>query len=140
MKLFALLLSLTLGFSAMAQDSWKAALNGKELLSTAEEKPDGNIITLNKTDLAKTGNFLVKYTEKEPQTGWKRSIVLVDKGENEVQTETGRILTVPNKTLLMQLLKEGTLYVYTWALPTDPELAARIRVRRVHLCTIKLKS
>jgi hypothetical protein len=139
MKIFTLLLSLTLGFSAFAQDSWKVALNGKELLSTGEEKPDGNIVTLSKTDLAKTANFLVKYTEKEPQTGWKRSIVLVDKGENEMQTETGRILTVSSKTLLAHLLKAGTLYIYTWALPTDPELAARIRVRRVHLCTIKLK-
>ena len=139
MKIFTLLLSLTLGFSALAQDNWKVALNGKELLSTAEEKPEGNIVTLSKADLAKTANFLVKFTEKEPQTGWKRSIVLVDKGENEVQAETGRILTVSSKTLLTHLLRAGTLYIYTWALPTDPELAARIRVRRVHLCTIKLK-
>ena len=140
MKLIALMMSLSLAFSAFSQDSWKVVLNGTQLLETGAENEEGNLITLTKAELAKTGNFLIKYTEKEPQTGWKRTIMVVDKEENDIQRETGRILTIPNKTLLMQLLKEGRLYVYTLALPTDPELAARIRVRRVHLCTITLKN
>ena len=28
--------------------------------------------------------------------------------------------------------------IYTIAVPTDPDLAARVRVRRMHLCTLEL--
>lgn len=139
MKLFALLFSLGLSFFASAQDSWTVVHNGKEKLSTGVERPDGNVVTLNRADLSKTGTFLVKYTEKQPQTGWKRSISMVDKGENELHTHTGNLFTISNANLKALFNKVTTIYVYTWALPTDPELAARIRIRRVHLCTIKLR-
>jgi hypothetical protein len=139
MKIAALLLSLSLAFFASAQDSWKVVHNGKEKLSTGVERPDGNVVTVNRVDLSKTGTFLIKYTEKEPQTGWTRTIAMVDKGENELHTHAGNLFTISNANLKKLFNKVNTIYVYTWARPNDPELAARIRIRRVHLCTIKLR-
>jgi hypothetical protein len=39
----------------------------------------------------------------------------------------------------MLLENNNTIKIYTWALPKDPKEAARVRIRRVHLCTIELK-
>lgn len=139
MKLFALLLTLSLSAPALAQDSWKVVHNGKQKLATDVEKPDGNVVTINRADLSRTGTFVIKYSETEPQTGWTRTITMVDKGETELHTHTGNLFTISNANLKKLFDRVNTIYVYTWSLPNDPELAARIRVRRVHLSTIKLR-
>lgn len=139
MKLFVLLLTLSLSLSAFSQDSWRVVHNGKQKLATGVERPEGNVVTINRADLNKTGTFLIKYTESEPQTAWTRTITMVDKGENELHTHTGNLFTISNANLKKLFAKVNTIYVYTWALPNDPELAARIRIRRVHLSTIKLR-
>ena len=139
MKLLTLLLSLSLGFSALAQDSWKVVHNGRQKLKTAVEKTTGNVVTLNRADLQKTGNLSVIYSEQDKQADWTRTISMVDKGETELHTHSGNLFTISNVNLAKLFKKVNTIYVYTWALPNDPELAARIRIRRVHLCTIKLK-
>ena len=139
MKLLALLLTLGLSLPAFAQDSWKVVHNGKQKLSTSTEQPEGNVVTVNRADLNRTGTFLIKYTQAEPQTGWTRTITMVDKGENELHTHTGVLFTISNANLKKLFNKVNTIYVYTWALPDDPELASRIRIRRVHLSTIKLR-
>ncbi|HEY1112798.1 MAG TPA: hypothetical protein VGE66_04535 [Chitinophagaceae bacterium] len=139
MKLFSLLMFLSFSLPALAQDSWKVIHKGKQKLATGVEKPEGNVVTINRADLSGTGTFLIKYTEKEPRTGWTRTITMVDKGENELHTHKGNLFTISNANLKKLFNKANTIYVYTWALPDDPELAARIRIRRVHLSTIKLR-
>jgi hypothetical protein len=139
MKLFALLLTLSLSGPALAQDSWKVVHNGKQKLAASAEKPDGNVVTVNRADLSRTGTFVIKYNEAEPQTGWTRTITMVDKGETELHTHTGNLFTISNANLKKLFASVNTIYVYSWSLPNDPELAARIRVRRVHLSTIKLR-
>ena len=113
--------------------------NGRQKLKTAVEKTTGNVVTLNRADLQKTGNLSVIYSEQDKQADWTRTISMVDKGETELHTHSGNLFTISNVNLAKLFKKVNTIYVYTWALPNDPELAARIRIRRVHLCTIKLK-
>lgn len=139
MKLFALLLTLAFSLPILAQDSWKVVHNGKQKLATGVERPNGNVVTVNRADLNKTGTFLIKFTPAEPQTGWTRTITMVDKGETELHTHTGNLFTISNANLKKLFNKVNTIYIYTWALPDDPELAARIRIRRVHLSTITLR-
>lgn len=139
MKLFALLLTLSLSLAAGAQDSWKVVHNGRQKLKTSVEKADGNVVYLSRADLQKTGNLSIIYSDAEKQAGWTRTITMVDKGENELHTHTGNLFTISNVNLAKLFNKVNTIYVYTWALPDDPELAARIRIRRVHLSTIKLR-
>jgi hypothetical protein len=139
MKLFALLLTLGLSFSAQSQDSWKVVHNGRQKLKTSVEQQAGNVVFLNRADLQKNGNLSIIFSEGEKQAGWTRTITMVDKGETELHTHTGNLFTISNANLKKLFNRANTIYVYTWALPDDPELAARIRIRRVHLSTIKLR-
>ena len=139
MKLLTLLLALVLSLAAHAQDSWKVVHNGRQKLKTSVEKADGNVVYLSRADLQKTGNLSIIFSDAEKQAGWTRTITMVDKGEAELHTHTGNLFTISNINLKKLFNKVNTIYVYTWTLPDDPELAARIRIRRVHLSTIKLK-
>lgn len=139
MKPAALLLALGLSFAALAQDSWKVVHNGKQKLQTTVEKPDGNVVYLNRIDLQKNGTLAIIFSDAEKQAGWTRTITMVDKGETELHTHTGNLFTISNANLKKLFARVSTIYVYTWTLPDDPELAARIRIRRVHLSTIKLR-
>lgn len=139
MKLLTLLLASGLSLFAQAQDSWKVVHNGKQKLQTTEEKPDGNVVYLNRADLQKNGTLAIIFSDAEKQAGWTRTITMVDKGETELHTHTGNLFTISNANLKKLFARVNTIYVYTWTLPDDPKLAARIRIRRVHLSTIKLR-
>ena len=103
-------------------------------------KEDGkNVITIPKTDLEKTGFLWINYSDKATLRGWKRNIVLVDENGQEVFKRGGSLCKVGNSFLRDMNKNNNTLKIYTWALPADPLEAAKIRVRRVHLCTLNLK-
>ncbi len=119
-------------------DFWKIVHNGKLLLKSSSENPEKNKAIIKGIDLKKSGLFEVTYTEQEKEKGWKRVIAFAD-GDNILYEKDGSYLKLTN-TFLYSISKEvGTLEIYTWALPTDPKVAATVRVRRVHLCTIVFK-
>ncbi len=123
-----------------AQDSWKVYLNKTECLKSNEENESKNIISITQASLNKTGELAITYIEDEPQKDWRRIISIFDKNDNELfKKENVRMLKIPNARVKNLFKNKSSLHIYTWALPNDPDLAARIRIRRVHLCTIKLK-
>lgn len=133
-----LLLSLT-GFSVFAQNSWKVSLDKRTLLNTSEENEKKNTIKISQADLKKYKNFILNYTEKEPQKGWRRTISFYDDNNNELSKQTGNRFTIKSGTLKNLFQTSKIIKVYTVSLPTDPNLAAQVRVRRVHLCTLALE-
>ena len=136
MKTLFLLLCISFSMALAAQDSWKVTHNGKQLLKTTNEDETKNMVTIKKTDLKKTGYLSVHY-QGENQQGWKRTIALIDEKDNELIKQNGASFKLSNQKL--NTLSDGkTGKIYTWALPTDPKLAAAVRVRRIHLCTIIL--
>lgn len=139
MKLFlVLLLSLT-SFSVFAQNSWKVCFDKKTLLSTSEESEEKNIIKISAADLKKYKNFTISYKQEEPQKGWRRTISFYDDNNNELSKQTGNRFTIKSGTLKNLFQTSKIIKVYTVSLPTDPNLAAQVRVRRVHLCTLVLE-
>ena len=82
----------------------------------------------------------ITYTEEKKLKDWKRTFAVLDEKDNDLMTYSGSSFKIGNAKLL-SLMHQGvkTIKIYTWALPTDPELAARIRIRRTHLCTIRLE-
>lgn len=123
-----------------AQDSWKVYHNKTEFLTGTEESKSKNSISISAASLKMSGELVITYIEKKPPKDWSRFIAIFDGKDNELlQRKNARMLKVGN-TLLNGLFKNNhSLYVYSWALPNDPDLASRIRIRRVHLCTIELK-
>jgi hypothetical protein len=119
-----------------AQHSWKITHNGKAKISTSDENESRNRFSIKKTDFAKPGSLWVHYMEWEKQKDWERYIGIYDEKENELFLDTASVVQLTNKKLTTITKGVGTVKVYTWSLPTDPELAARIRIRRIHLATI----
>ncbi|HZH99729.1 MAG TPA: hypothetical protein VEX63_01195, partial [Flavisolibacter sp.] len=102
--------------------------------------PDKNSISISAAELKKKGSLVVAYSEAQKQKDWKRSITVFDVQDNDLMTVSGSNMTISNDRL-KKIAASGvnTLKIYTWSLPTDPELAARIRVARKHVGTIYLK-
>ena len=141
MKAILLIVALfTLNTVAMSQDSWKIVHNGKEKINTSEEDESINRFSISAEDLKKSDNFLwVVYKEADKEEGWKRVIALFDEKDNEIVKHGGDLFKVYNGSLRSYIRGRKELRVFTWALPTDPDVAATIRIRRVHLGTIEIK-
>ncbi|MFN2457752.1 MAG: hypothetical protein ABR502_06105 [Chitinophagaceae bacterium] len=120
-------------------DSWKIVHNRNLMLHTSVENSKKNVISIKIADLKKSGYLWVNYTEVNKQKGWRRVIALVDDKENELLKRGGNLFKVTNPHLRSIANHIKTIHIYTWALPTDPKVAATVRIRRVHLCTVVLK-
>ena len=135
-----LLLFIFISLMSIAQDTWMVYHNKIEILNTGKSDPAQNIIPFKQSDLVVPGFLELKYIEEKPQKNLIRHLVVYDGSENILIQKAGvSVLTLPNETLKDLLAKNSIIKIYTWTLPTDPELAARIRVRRLHLCTVELK-
>ncbi len=136
--LLTFLLFLGTACMATAQDNWKLIHNGTSKLQAKGEAPEENIVSVRIADLNKTGALAIAYTAAEAQKGWVRTIMLVDDTDTELATFKGASYTIKNADLRSHFKKSNTIHVYTMALPSDPKQAALVRVRRVHLATLKL--
>jgi hypothetical protein len=123
----------------MAQDSWKVSLNGRELLNTSTEDEAKNVILLKKPDLQKKKDFTVAYHEAKEQKGWERTMAAYDSRDAELNKQKGTRFKLTSTALQSLFKKSKTIKIYTVALPSDPNLKAAVRVRRVHLCTLTLQ-
>lgn len=133
--LFAFLLTL-FGIAAIAQDSWKVCLNKKVLLNASVEDEKKNVVSIPIADLNTTKLFTLGYKESSSQKGWQRTILIYNEKDNELKKQKGKKLTLKTWELKSLVNKYKTLKIYTINSPTDPKLKARVRIRRVHLCTL----
>jgi hypothetical protein len=82
----------------------------------------------------------VTYYDAKGDKGLKRSIFFLDENDDELirEDDVSRV-KISSKELKKAFAGKSKIKIFTIAVPTDPELAARVRVRRVHLCTLELK-
>lgn len=122
-----------------AQDSRKVKLNNKTILNTTNEDEAANSKPITAAEWANNGSLEVCYKEKKPQKDWRRSIFFVDENDNELIRKDGVTKVKISVAELKQAFAgKKQIRIFTISLPTDPDLAARVRVRRVHLCTLEL--
>jgi hypothetical protein len=126
-----------------SQDSaeWAILLNKKKIFSAKEENDQKNIISVKLSDLKPGKNFTLFYLQVNTanKNQWIRTIGVYTTEDNELIRKNTSSITLPYKQIKKMLLENKTIRIYTWSLPKDPKEAARVRVRRVHLCTIVLK-
>src|SRR5436853_130506 len=123
-------------------DSWKITWNKKVILETSQDDEAANVRTIRFNDLKKNYVLEISYKESDSkrQKEWVRSFMLFDEADNQLirkdRTRNWKITAAELKKLIGDKKK---FKIYTMAVPSDPNLAARVRVRRVHLCTLELK-
>jgi hypothetical protein len=132
---------ITLFIAAQDGANWSIKHNKKDLLRAYKEDPEKNIVNVKLSDLNKKSNFIISYFEMN-QAGsrnkWVRTIALFTKTDKELYRKDSGSIKIADIQLEKMLKENKTIRVYTWALPKDPAEAARVRIRRVHLCTIEL--
>ncbi len=142
-RICLLLLTILIVPFAHAQEtaSWKVYLGKKNILTGTAEDTSKNFISVKKADLTNNGMFKIEYTEPKNSAtkGWVRTIALMDSTSAVVaQRDSTNALQFYNKDMLKILWSRKKVSLFTWAAPADPAMAAAIRIRRQHLCTIVL--
>ena len=132
-QLFALMATLLLTFAAMAQDRWTVQLNSKTLLMATEEDTTKNVV---KADDLKKGSLIVTYVPSKADNERKRRIMIYDMNDQELYSKEAHSITVPVSNIKKWRLTSPQIKVYT--IPVLGEEGANVRLRRVHLATIKL--
>lgn len=120
-------------------DTWTILLNKKIIVSTSSEDETTNTKKVIKKDLIKTGSSMeISYTQGRVRTGWDRSIIFYDENDKELLNKKIKAVAKLNNKELKKLVTGKLIKIYTIAVPSDPKIAATVRVRRVHLCTLEL--
>jgi hypothetical protein len=124
----------------IAQDTWKVKLNNKTLVATNETDNKQYVKKVTTKEWKKSGSLEVIYNrEEEMRDGWIRTFYLIDEMGNEViQKDSTDKLKIPLKELRKRFAGKKKIDIYTIVRPTDPEVAMRVRIRRVLLCTLEL--
>jgi hypothetical protein len=116
-------------------DSWKIRLNNIVILSTKTEDETKNTRKIKSSEWKKSGYLQITYKEMSP--GWSRSFLFFDETDQEVLRKDSTVNTkIPLATLRKLMKGKKELHIYTIAYPPDPNMG--VRLRRVHLCTLKL--
>lgn len=130
-------LSFSMSINAQEKmDSVKVKWNRNVIFSGAVESEKDNTVKFSFNE----GSVLeIIYKEAERKADWTRTLLIFDNSDNELaRFENGYKTKLGGDVLKNIIGNNKTLKVYTISLPTDPEMAARVRVRRVHLCTLVL--
>jgi hypothetical protein len=125
------------GIMADAQSgTWKIKLNNKTILSTATEDEKANCKKIKLSEWNRPGKLDISFKENEPNI-WIRSFLFYDKEDNELLRKDSTYRVLITFSELKKIFKDKKeIIIYTVIAPKDPRMA--IRVRRVHLCTLKL--
>jgi hypothetical protein len=140
-RIYGLLIFIFTTMFASAQDSWKIKLNSKAVLSATTEDETTNTKKIKRTELDGKGSLDVLYKSSKPATEWIQSLMFYGETDNEVFRKDSVTGTTQIKLATLKELfgTKSKIRIFTIAIPSDPDLAARVRVRRVHLCTLELQ-
>lgn len=144
MKKLFLLISLSSAYllpqaQGSRPDSWTIKLNKKIILDAFKYSETANTRNIKSSDLDKTGFLEIIYHPGDTAQAktWKRSFLLMDETDKELLRKDSTLcVKITNAELKKLLGDKNKISIYTIALPLNMELAARIRVRRLHLCTL----
>lgn len=142
MKKILSLLFLFSVYAAHSQENaeWKIELNHKIIFSANKENEPENIDSIKFSDLTPNHYFTIFYHEaiEKKRNEWKRVIGIYNEEDKELLRKYTSKLKLNTAQVKKWLLQNKKFKIYTWSIPKDPTEAARVRVRRVHLCTIVL--
>jgi hypothetical protein len=120
---------------AVAQDHWTVTYDRNKVLHATAEDTLANRININ----PKGGAVRLRYHEVPERNDWKRTLIVQDDTGREWQQVEGHSLKLRHRALQKMAATVPRIEMYTSSLPADPERAATVRIRRVHLCTILFK-
>ena len=138
-KLFALFIAMALHSSLSAQEKWTLCSNGTTFLTATAENEAQNVVKLTSKDIEGKGGFTLVFEENYSKGETERFLGLYSADDEELLVKSASTINISKKELRKYFAQNKTLKLLTWTLPTDPDLRSRIRIRRIHLCTLALQ-
>ncbi len=147
MKKFLLFcLLITIATFSQAQLPWKAKLGNKIILQTAGEDASKNVVKIKASQLSSKNNFIISYIMPANEKDWVRTLMIDDSSGAGITIDPPAIkkgkteasFTVSGKMLKGYLSKHKKIQFFYTSIPSDPQKAMLVRVRKVHICTISL--
>lgn len=123
--------------SLQAQYTWCVSIQGKMKLRHVTENREGNVVVLSAEELKGVGSFHINFNRSD--TSMRRTIFVDDAAGSGLQNweEVKRRWQLPITELRKLIEKGGDLSFYYTEIPRDINKAMVIKVRPVHLCTVK---
>lgn len=138
-RIILTILAFTFLTMAQSQESWTICYGKKSILKKVPESKEKNSFTLSKSSLTSNAKLTIQLHAVDTANNITLMANL-DNGNNvkewEYNNKTFSIAAGELKTLFGS---ERKLHFYYRSLPKDPEKAAVVRIRPVHVCTITLK-
>lgn len=139
-KIFSILLLITISSLAMAQKSGYSFVANKKTIKGNFDKPP-TIVVLKK-DLVKPGTIKFNFEGDLAMADYNTSIMVMDDKDSTIAQFEGSAnaaISIALAKIKNGLIAKTSLKVYSFSIPKDPEMAARVRVARKLLATILLK-
>ena len=135
--LFLLVLVFSTGLLS-AQQQWTVCFRGKTCLKNAEEDPAANIIKISPASLSKKGDLTIRFAEDDGTVF--RNLMADDSNRSGIKgwDNIGTGISIPTAELKKLFAGRKKVLFYFTEIPKDPEKAALVRVRPVHLFTLEL--
>ena len=142
MNKLVLILLFTFGtFMAEAQTGWTVSYQKKVLLKNAVEDKEKNVVNIKKSTLKST--VFLQLNPVDADTAYNITIEAEAVGEEFTGLKSweysGKAVSISGTELKTLFTGRKKLAFYYTAIPKDPNLAAVVRVRKVHICTVNLK-
>jgi hypothetical protein len=148
-KILLLLLLISVTHMVKAQLPWKVKLGSKYVLQTTEEDEEKNILVIKNSKIGTKNNLTLSYKIPADEKEWVRTVMFDDMNGSTIAENSSLSVAkkgtstisyfIANKQLSLLLNKYKKITVYVTSIPSDPEKAAMVRVRKVHVCTISLQ-
>lgn len=136
MKIIAVLLLSLATLSLPAQDIWNVRFRGRTRMIARTEDTARNFVEIRKGELSKS-TLEVIYKQVTPTAGFSRSIMLYTATDSLLWQKDATAIKLTEGDLRKWMKKQPVIYIYTVSIPADPKMKEAVRVRRVHLCTIR---
>ena len=140
-KLFLILLFTFGAFMAGAQTGWTVSYQKKVLLKNAAEDMTKNVVNIKKSTLKST--VFLQLNPVDADTAYNIAVGAEAVGEEFTGLTSweynGKAVSISGTELKTLFTGRKKLAFYYTAIPKDPNLAAVVRVRKVHICTVNLK-
>lgn len=137
-KVILIVLSLAVSTMVQSQENWTVGYGKKIILKNVAEDQVKNTFSVSNSGIGKSSLFI---TLHKVDTANNVTLMVYTEDRNGLKNwdYTGKKITIPGNEIKKLLQEHKKLLFYYTAIPKDPALAAVIRVRQIHVCTVTLK-
>lgn len=122
-----------------AQQNWCVDYQKTSLLKKVSEDKEKNNVTITKSSLEKSGELVITFNL--PDKSITRTVMAdnIDGSGIESWEMVKKKLSVQVAVLKKMMADKEQIEFYMTEIPSDPEKAAVVRVRKIHLFTLRVK-